>query len=215
MDRDRLVSLLSGSHDAHAACRAALRDGAPFVVYGHPLPANNFLGTYRRRQRHTRETGIPTLGFDLAIEALAAADTLPLRLGSVTATDPPYHFQLFLREDMSAVVACLGVDQQHRELGGRAGHRYAVNVVSKFGADSYLERSWTLPPEVNALLREHVRMTPEGWVMDEWPVTTEIATAVQPWVDEPIDVSAGAWSIGSEQAAPSEPWSIGTEPTSP
>jgi hypothetical protein len=51
--------------------------------------------------------------------------------------------------------------------------------------------------------------------MDEWSVTAEIASVVQPWVDEPIDVSSDAWSIGSEQAAPSGPWSIGSEPTSP
>ncbi|GAB3816560.1 hypothetical protein [Micromonospora zhanjiangensis] len=118
MDRDRLVSLLSGPQDAHASCRAALRDGAAFVVHDHPLPAANFLRTYRRRRRHARAAGIPTLGFDLAVEALAAAGDLPLRLGSVTAVDPPYHFQLVLTEDASAVVACLGIDQQHREFSG-------------------------------------------------------------------------------------------------
>jgi hypothetical protein len=160
MDRDRLVSLLSGSQEAHVACRAALRNGAAFVIYDHPLPATDLLGIYRRRQRHTSKAGIPTHGFGPAIEALAASGGLPLCLGSVTAVDPPYHFQLFLTEDASAVVACLGVDQQHRHPGGNARHMHAVNLVSKFGADGFFERSWILPPEVSALLQEHVRTSP-------------------------------------------------------
>ncbi len=77
---------------------------------------------------------------------------------------------------------------------------HAVNVVEKFGADGFLERSWVLPPDVVVPLRAHVGMTEEGWIMDEWPVTAEIAAIVQPWVDETIDVASGAWNIGSEQA---------------
>ncbi|WP_319463950.1 hypothetical protein [Micromonospora sp. RTP1Z1] len=76
----------------------------------------------------------------------------------------------------------------------------AVNVVEKFNADGFLERSWALPPEVVVPLRAHVNMTEEGWIMYEWPVTAEIASIVQPWVDEPIDVASDAWNIGSEQA---------------
>lgn len=76
-----------------------------------------------------------------------------------------------------------------------------VNVIEKFGADSTLERSWRLPPDVVEPLRQHVTVTPEGWVLDMWRVTPEIAAIVQPWVDEPINASSGAWLISSEQSA--------------
>lgn len=76
----------------------------------------------------------------------------------------------------------------------------AVNVVEKFGPGSLLEKRWVMPAEVIGPLRAHVRMTPEGWVVDLWPVTAEIAAIVQPWVDEPIDPGSDAWLIGSEQA---------------
>ncbi|MEW2386704.1 hypothetical protein AB0873_32520 [Micromonospora sp. NPDC047707] len=76
-----------------------------------------------------------------------------------------------------------------------------VNMVEKFGADGLLERSWDLPPEVVGPLRAHVDVTPEGWVMDMWPLTVEIAVIVQPWIDEPIDVGSNAWFVSSGQVA--------------
>jgi len=85
---------------------------------------------------------------------------------------------------------------------------HAVNVVSKFGDDGYLERSWVLPLEVIEPLRSHVRMTSEGWIVDEWTVTDEIAAIVQPWVDQLIEVASDAWSVGSEQADQSHIWAI-------
>ncbi|MEV2238409.1 hypothetical protein [Micromonospora sp. NPDC049891] len=77
---------------------------------------------------------------------------------------------------------------------------HAVNVVGRFNADSILERSWVLPQDVVPPLRAHVKMTEEGWIMYEWPVTAEIAAIVQPWIDETIDAASDAWYIGSEQA---------------
>jgi hypothetical protein len=44
-------------------------------------------------------------------------------------------------------------------------------------------------------------MTSEGWVMDLWPITKEIAVIVQPWVDERVEPDSDAWLIGSEQAS--------------
>ncbi|MFI7431604.1 hypothetical protein ACIBPB_31955 [Micromonospora sp. NPDC049836] len=76
-----------------------------------------------------------------------------------------------------------------------------VNMVEKFGADGFLERSWGLPSDVVGPLRAHVDVTPEGWVMDMWPMTAEIAAIVQPWVDEPIVVGSDTWFVSSRQVA--------------
>jgi hypothetical protein len=56
---------------------------------------------------------IPTLGFADAVSALAIQGDEPVRLGAVDTADPPYHFQLFLDEAGTVVIACLGVDQSH------------------------------------------------------------------------------------------------------
>jgi hypothetical protein len=67
-----------------------------------------------------------------------------------------------------------------------------VNLVEKFGADGFLERSWDLPPDVVEPLRAHVNVTLEGWIVDVWPMTRDVAVIVQPCIDEPIDVESGA-----------------------
>ncbi|MCZ7375605.1 hypothetical protein [Micromonospora sp. WMMC250] len=72
-----------------------------------------------------------------------------------------------------------------------------MNVVEEFGADNSLEGSWVMPSDVVEPLRAHVDVTPQGWVVDTWPVTSDVAAIVQPWVDKPIDVRSGAWFIGS------------------
>ncbi|MGC4875860.1 hypothetical protein ACLQ26_06225 [Micromonospora sp. DT43] len=76
-----------------------------------------------------------------------------------------------------------------------------VNVVEKFGADDVLERSWDLPSDVIERLRAHVAMTPDGWVVDTWSMTAQLAAIVQPWVGEPIDVESGSWFLSSAQVA--------------
>ena len=55
--------------------------------------------------------------------------------------------------------------------------------------------------EVIEPLRAHVEMTPDGWVVDVWPMTAQLAAIVQPWVDEPIDVESGSWFVSSAQVA--------------
>ncbi|WFE49149.1 hypothetical protein O7617_01920 [Micromonospora sp. WMMD1155] len=72
-----------------------------------------------------------------------------------------------------------------------------VNVVEEFGAHNSLESSWVLPPDVVEPLRAHVDVTPQGWVVDVWPVTSDVAAIVQPWVDKPIDVGSGGWFVSS------------------
>ncbi|SCF25682.1 hypothetical protein [Micromonospora chokoriensis] len=76
-----------------------------------------------------------------------------------------------------------------------------VNLVEKFGADGSLESSWVLPPDAVEPLRAHVDVTPQGWFVDVWPVTSDIAVIVQPWVAEPVEAESGAWFIGSVHTA--------------
>ncbi|MEV5211656.1 hypothetical protein AB0K35_29690 [Micromonospora sp. NPDC053740] len=84
------------------------------MIDSDPLPASHMVSIYRRQERHIKARGVPSLGFAEAVQALTDAGNLLLRLGSVTAADPPYNFQIFLSADASTVVACLGVDQEHR-----------------------------------------------------------------------------------------------------
>jgi hypothetical protein len=35
------------------------------------------------------------------------------------------------------------------------------------------------------------------WIVGEWPLTEELAAAVQPWVDQPIDVASGNWFVSA------------------
>jgi hypothetical protein len=73
---------------------------------------------YRRRASYTEQVGIPTLGFSTAVQALHQYGDQPVRLGAVDVDDPPYHFQLFLDNELTSVIACLGVDQDpaHRRI---------------------------------------------------------------------------------------------------
>ncbi|WP_328425984.1 hypothetical protein OG470_18525 [Micromonospora sp. NBC_00389] len=114
MERAELISLLVDDRPVHEACRSALEEGSPFHIDDDLVPADNLARTYRRRQAHTRERGIPTRGLVAAVETLHALGEQPLRLGRVNQSDPPYHFQLFLAVDGTSVLACIGVDQQHQ-----------------------------------------------------------------------------------------------------
>ncbi|MDH6463844.1 hypothetical protein M2302_004041 [Micromonospora sp. A200] len=113
MERAQLISLLVGQTASFAACREALERGAPFTSSDGLLPACHYARIYERRERHTREAGIPTVGFAEAVKALDALEDEPLQIAGVRQSGPRYYFQLFLAADRSAVVACIGVDQQH------------------------------------------------------------------------------------------------------
>lgn len=43
-------------------------------------------------------------------------------------------------------------------------------------------------------------MSDEGWVVDVWLITEQVAAIVQPYVDEPIDAASEQWYVSSEQA---------------
>ncbi len=111
MDRDRIAWRLDHHGEAYAACRRAVLGGAPFWVTEHIETATTLVAIYTRRDRHTRQRAIPTLAFAQAVNDLRARSDDLVRLSGVVLDGPPYHFQVFLNEDATAVVACLGVDQ--------------------------------------------------------------------------------------------------------
>jgi hypothetical protein len=121
VDRDLLVRLLSGDeNDAFTACRLSVVAGARFWVSDHAQPASELARTYQRRAGHAQQAGIPTLGFSTAVQALQRYGEHRVRLGAVDVGDPPCHFQLFFDENLTSIVACLGVDQDpahHRPKG--------------------------------------------------------------------------------------------------
>jgi hypothetical protein len=116
VERNELAQLLDTSTYAWGtyawgACRHALLDGAPFILWDGSVPASRLLPAYERREMRTVADGIATVGFAEAVASLRSAGNQPVRLGQVTVADPPYLFMLFLAGDESAVVACLGIDQ--------------------------------------------------------------------------------------------------------
>jgi hypothetical protein len=114
--------MLDRDGEAFAACRQAVLGGARFWVTEHTQTASPLVAIYARRDRQTRGRAIPTLGFARAVDDLRDRGDDLIRIGAVDTDDPPYHFQLFLNEDATLVVACLGVDQSWnpRHLTGRA-----------------------------------------------------------------------------------------------
>jgi hypothetical protein len=114
VERNELAQLLDISGYASGACRHALLGGAGFIVWDGAVPASQILPAYERRAVRTVADGTPTLGFADTVAALRRVGSQPVRLGQVTVTDPPYLFMLFLSDDASTVVGCLGIDQTAR-----------------------------------------------------------------------------------------------------
>jgi hypothetical protein len=111
VDRDVLVQLLDGGREAFSACRQSVLAGGRVWVSDDVQPASGLARIYRRRAGHTQRRGVPTLGFSAAVQALHDYGERQVRLGAVDVDDPPYHFQLFFDENLTSIVACLGVDQ--------------------------------------------------------------------------------------------------------
>ncbi|HZL73949.1 MAG TPA: hypothetical protein VFB83_01120 [Propionibacteriaceae bacterium] len=112
MNRERLAAILVPQEgEAFTACRRAVLAGARFWVAEDPQPASTLLRTYARRDKHTRQRGIETIGFTDAVTKLGALGEELVRLAAVNSDHPPYHFMLFLNADATTVLACLGVDQ--------------------------------------------------------------------------------------------------------
>jgi hypothetical protein len=119
VDRELLLGLLGG-HTAggltvsptQAACRSAVLDGAAFWVSDVSQPAWTLVSIYAPREVHTRQRGIATSGFAEAVDRLRGYGDRLVHVGAVDVADPPYHFQLFVDEAYTSIVACLGVDQR-------------------------------------------------------------------------------------------------------
>jgi hypothetical protein len=110
VDRVQLAELLSeAGGGVFLACRDALSAGARFWVDEQSCPAAPVAAIYARRDLITSRAGQSTSGFSEAVEALRSHGDRLIRIGAVDVDDPRYHFQVFLRADMSGVVACLGV----------------------------------------------------------------------------------------------------------
>ncbi|WP_433223391.1 hypothetical protein [Microtetraspora malaysiensis] len=109
MERQELIRLLTRESAADRACRAALRSMASYTVWDSPAPLRLLLTAFRRRSRLLRRLGTPTLDAGETIARLEACGLEIVCLGLVQATDPPYHFQLFLAPDLDQLIACLGV----------------------------------------------------------------------------------------------------------
>jgi len=111
MDRQQLAHLLERDGEPLAACRQAVSAGARFWVDERSRPASTLVPIYNRRDRLTKRQGILTVGFTSAVDQLRALEDGLARIGAVDQDEPPYHFQLFLNEAATAIVACIGVDQ--------------------------------------------------------------------------------------------------------
>ncbi|MEV6571206.1 hypothetical protein [Streptomyces sp. NPDC051577] len=108
MERDQLMRLLVGDDEASKAALAALVDGDDFVVWEDAtLSSYAHARTYENRRASLRRRGIETLGLDRAVQLLRERDQ-PIRLGKITSVDRSRIFMVFLTEDGSAPVACIG-----------------------------------------------------------------------------------------------------------
>ncbi|MEU8801275.1 hypothetical protein [Spirillospora sp. NPDC048819] len=111
MERETLAALLVGDQDAYSACREALLTGAEPSASSGLVPVSDLIATYAAREAITRENGIPTLGFAVALRSLRTCELEEVLLWWVTQLEPAYLFLLFLSADEARVVACIGVSQ--------------------------------------------------------------------------------------------------------
>lgn len=111
MERSQIDGLLvSGSGNIFLLSRSALNAGAAFKVGDHAVPAEHLVSIYSRRERHAHRAGQPSIGFTQAVASLREYGKGEVVIGSID--DRPrggYYFQLFLSQDLSRIVACLGV----------------------------------------------------------------------------------------------------------
>ena len=97
--------------EAHQRARESLLSGDDFKVWEDHVRVEDLRVIYRRRERHTRQKGLATVGFEVAVADLEATPFSVLRIGQVTGRAPSRHFQLFLAPNVTEVVACLAVPE--------------------------------------------------------------------------------------------------------
>jgi hypothetical protein len=84
-------------------------------VWAVDSPAVEVAGVYARRLRLLERRGIAHIAFAEAVRTLTERCHEVVRIGAVEVADPPYHFQLFLNQTATEVIACLGVAQAGKQ----------------------------------------------------------------------------------------------------
>ncbi|MFI5545655.1 hypothetical protein ACIA6E_17985 [Streptomyces sp. NPDC051815] len=108
MERQELMRLLARDDEASKAALAALVDGADYVVWeGVDLSSEGYAKGYESRRRSYQRRGIETLGLERGVQLLRE-HAQPVRTGKITALDGSWVYQLFLTEEGSELVACIG-----------------------------------------------------------------------------------------------------------
>ncbi|MBT2481674.1 hypothetical protein [Streptomyces sp. ISL-94] len=110
MERSRLAQLLAGADEVRLLSRAALGTGVDYKVWPEAVETRRLVSIYERRERGTRRSGQPSLGFAEALDALRAYGGAELAIGFIDdRRRGGYYFQLFLDPEFGSVVACFGV----------------------------------------------------------------------------------------------------------
>ncbi|KOG52701.1 hypothetical protein ADK75_16035 [Streptomyces virginiae] len=108
MERHELMRLLAGDDAASKAALASLADGADYVVWEDVgLSSEVYAQGHESRRRSYQRRGLETLGLERAVQLLRE-HAQPVHTGRITAVDSSWIFQLFLTEDGSELVACIG-----------------------------------------------------------------------------------------------------------
>jgi hypothetical protein len=110
VERGHLAQLLAGADEVRLLSRAALDAGVDYKVWPESVATHRLVSIYERRERGTRRSGQPSLGFAEALDALRSYDGAELAVGFIDDRHRGgYYFQIFLDPEFSSVVACFGV----------------------------------------------------------------------------------------------------------
>ncbi|MER7513636.1 hypothetical protein ABTX82_35720 [Streptomyces lavendulae] len=108
MERHELMQLLAGGDAVSKAALAALVDGGEYVIWEETeLSSDVRARAYESRRRSYQRRGIETMGLERGVQLLRE-HARPVRTGKITSVDGSWIFQLFLTEEGSDLVACIG-----------------------------------------------------------------------------------------------------------
>ena len=109
MDRDEVISLLSGLGPAAELCREDLDQGADLALLPGLVDRHDLQDIYRRRAVHLQEHETSSVDAFKAADDLDATSCARLALATVRGGASGYFFQLFLDPRLERVVTCLAV----------------------------------------------------------------------------------------------------------
>jgi hypothetical protein len=110
--RDELMALLAAGGEAYRAAHDALERGEDWVLWDGQVSASNLADVYARREVHTRQCGIPTLGLAESVERLRDRGSGMIRMGCVGDSSSPWIFFLFVEPEARYLIGCTGVSQR-------------------------------------------------------------------------------------------------------